>query len=237
MRALLQIGLCCLLAAGAVAQRRSGGGGFHGGAVGGFHGGGGFVGGGFRGGGGFVGGGFAGSGFRGGFAGGFRGYYSPYLYGYPWYGSSYYYPGYYDYSPYISTYPYISNYAYPAYDYSYGSSPNVTVVYAQLPAAAPAPASVPTPVYANVATPSGHTYDQYGQEVKRPESSNAAPIYLVAMKDHTIYAAAAYWVDGKTLHYVTLQHQEKQAPLDQVDGAFSQQLNRERSVAFHLPAE
>jgi hypothetical protein len=221
MRVLLQIGLCCLLAAGAGAQRRGGGGGFHGGAAGGFHGGGGFVGGGFR----------VGSGF----VGGFGGYSSPYRYGYPWYGSSYYYPGYYDYSPYISTSPYISNYAYPAYDYNV--SPNVTVVYAQQPAPAPAAAPVPAPVYTNVAAPSGHTYDQYGQEVKPPESSNAAPIYLVAMKDHTIYAAAAYWMDGKTLHYVTLQHQEKQAPLDQVDRGFSQQLNRERGVAFHLPAE
>jgi hypothetical protein len=218
MRVILQIGLCCLLAAGAGAQRRSGGGGFHRGAVGGFHG-----------------GGFVGGGFRGGFAGGFRGYSSPYLYGYPWYRNSYYYPGYFDYSPYTSTYPYISNYAYPAYDYNV--SPNVTVVYAQQPAPAPAAAPVPVPVYTNVATPSGHTYDQYGQEVKPRESSNDAPIYLVAMKNQTIYAAAAYWVDGKTLHYVTLQHQEKQAPLDQVDRSFSQQLNRERGVAFHLPVE
>ena len=218
MRVLLQIGLCCLLAGGAVAQRRGGGGGFHGGAMGGFHGGGGFGSGGFHGGG----------GFRGGFVGRFRGYSSPYLYG-----SSYYYPGYYDYSPYIGTYPYISNYAYPGYDSSYNPSPNVTVVYAQQPA----PAPVPVPVYTNVATPSGHTYDEYGQEVKPAESSDAAPIYLVAMKDHTIYAAAAYWVDGKTLHYVTLQHQEKQAQLDQVDRSLSQQLNRERRVAFHLPAE
>ena len=219
MRVLLQIGLCCLLAGSAVAQRGGGsrgGGGFHGGAVGGFHGGGGFAGGGFRG------GGFVGRGFRGGFVGGFRGYSSPYLFG-----SSYYYTGYYDYSPYIS------NYAYPAYDYN--PSPNVTVVYAQQPA--PDPAQVPVPVYTSVAASSGHTYDQYGQEVKPAESSNASPIYLVAMKDHTIYAAGAYWVDGKTLHYVTLQHQEKQAPLDQVDGAFSQQLNRERRVAFHVPSE
>ncbi len=225
MRVLLQIGLCCLLAGSAMAQRGGGaraGGGFHGGGVGGFHGGG-FAGGGFRGGGGFV--------------GGFRGYSSPYLYSYPWYGSSYYYPGYYGYSPYISTYPYISNYPYPAYDYNV--SPNVTVIYAQPPAPGPAPAAdpVPAPVYTNVAPSSGHTYDQYGQEAKPRESSEAAPIYLVAMKDHTIYAAAAYWVDGKTLHYVTLQHQEKQAPLDQVDRSFSQQLNRERGVEFHLPAE
>jgi len=209
MRVLLQIGLCCLLAAGAEAQR---GGGARGGGGGGSHGG---AVGGFHGGGGFV--------------GGFRGYSYPYTYG------SYYYPGYYNYSPYISTYPYISNYPYPVSDYNV--SPNVTVVYAQPPATAPAPDPVPVPVYTNVATPAGHTYDEYGQEVKPAESSNAAPIYLVAMKDHAIYAAAAYWVDGKTLHYVTLEHQEKQTPLDQVDRSFSLQLNRERRVEFHLPAD
>jgi hypothetical protein len=44
-------------------------------------------------------------------------------------------------------------------------------------------------------------------------------------------------VDGKTLHYVTLEHLEKQAPLDQVDRSLSLQLNRERHVAFHLPPE
>jgi hypothetical protein len=103
-----------------------------------------------------------------------------------------------------------------------------------------------------------HEYDQYGQEVKPadagtvssgpvitipatsgPASSGGggSPVYLIAFQDHTIQAAVAYWVDGKTLHYVTLQHAEKQAPLDAVDRAFSQQLNSERRVQFQLPAQ
>jgi len=42
------------------------------------------------------------------------------------------------------------------------------------------------------------------------ERPAASPIYLVAFqKDHEIRAAAAYWVDGQTLHYVTQQHEEK----------------------------
>ena len=57
----------------------------------------------------------------------------------------------------------------------------------------------------------------------------------MAFKDHAISAAAAYWVDVRTLHYVTLQHEEKQAPLDTVDRDFSMQLNRERHVPFQLP--
>jgi hypothetical protein len=34
---------------------------------------------------------------------------------------------------------------------------------------------------------------------------------------------------------VTLQHEEKQVPLDSVDRGLSLQLNRERRVAFQLP--
>jgi len=157
-------------------------------------------------------------------SGGFRGYYTPYLSAYPWYGTGFYY------APYIGANPYTSNYPYTVNDYS--PTPNVTVIYAQ----PPAPDPVPVPVYKDVApVPAGPSYDQYGQEIKPEPAADASPIYLVAMKDQGIVAAAAYWVDGKTLHYLTLQHQEKQVPLDLVDHSFSQQLNRERHVAFHLP--
>jgi hypothetical protein len=50
-----------------------------------------------------------------------------------------------------------------------------------------------------------------------------------------IRAAAAYWVEGRTLHYVTLQHEEKQAPIESVDRDLSMRLNRERRVTFSLP--
>lgn len=225
MKALLQIGLCCLLAGGAMAQR--GGGGARGGA-GGFRGGG--VGGGFRGGfGGY--GGYRGYGYRGGFYGGSRvlygGYsYWPGLYGWGYGLGGWGYP--YDYSPYISTYS-----TYPSPVYEYNTSPNVTVIYAAPPAQAPAP------VYSSPAQPAMRTYDQYGQEVQpadpSPDASSASPVYLIATKDQAIRAAAAYWVDGGTLHYVTLQHEEKQVPLDSVDRNLSLQLNRERRVAFRLP--
>jgi len=78
-------------------------------------------------------------------------------------------------------------------------------------------------------------YDEFGQETRRSGASGASPIYLVAFQDHSIRAAAAYWVDGRTLHYVTLQHEEKQAALDTVDRDLSMQLNRERHVQFQLP--
>jgi hypothetical protein len=216
-----------------LAQR--GGGGARGGGGGVRGGGGGFGGGGARIGGGYGGGygGFRGGygGYRGGYYGGYGGYYGlgfglGYGWGYPYYGYGYGY-GYPYYDSYISTYP---SYTYPVYDYN--TSPNVTVIY---------PAQQAAPVYTAPPQSVTRTYDQYGQEVQpaasapAPSNSNSSPIFLIALKDQTIRAAAAYWVDGGTLHYVTLQHEEKQIPLDTVDRALSLQLNRERRVSFSLP--
>jgi hypothetical protein len=251
MSVVLRIGLCCLLAGGAWAQRggmgrgggmggggvRSGfsGGGFRGGSAGfnrGLSGGGfnrGFSGGGFRGFNGF--GGFGGFGGHRGF-GGFRGTNSFWGFGL---GLGFGYGGF-GYSwPYYS-YPYVGGYwpgysdVYP-YDYGYGySSPAVTVVYGPQPQVATAP------VVIERATPVTREYDQFGQEVKpAAPAAGSSPIYLIAFRDNVIRAAAAYWVDGSTLHYVTLQHEEKQAPLDSVDRALTLQLNRERHVDLRLP--
>jgi len=235
MKTLLRIGLCCMLASCLTAQR---GGGGHG--AGGLHGGGG-AGRGFRGGVG-MGGGFRGGHFNDGrgFGNGFgRGFYSgigywPGVYGgFGYYGSPYY--GYWDdpafssYSPYLSANPsYSTGYAAPT---EYSPSPNVTIIYPAAPQA--------QSVYVPPTQPVMRSYDQYGQEAQQaaPASGpgSGSPIYLIALKDQTIRAAAAYWVDGRTLHYVTLQHEEKQAPLDAVDRSLSLQLNRERRVAFQLP--
>jgi hypothetical protein len=60
------------------------------------------------------------------------------------------------------------------------------------------------------------------------------PTYLIAFKDHTIYAAVAYWVEGNTLHYVTNQNTHNQVSFDLVDRELSDRLNRERNVDFRL---
>ncbi len=248
MKLVLRIALCCSLAAGVgVAQRRGGGGstggGFHGGggisrggSGGGMSRGGGGIGGGefrgggsiggnmFRGGGGAFRGGIGHSGgfrgYRGGYYGGFYGgYYSPYFYsgfgfGYP------YWPWYGDYG-----YGYSSD---PAYSYPvYQPSPNVTVVYA--------PPAAPATIYVERAGPQR---DEYGQEVQRPRSApdSDSSIYLIAFRDRSIFAAVAYWAEGGTLHYVTQEHEQKQVPLSTVDRELSDKLNRERGVAFSLPA-
>lgn len=67
-------------------------------------------------------------------------------------------------------------------------------------------------------------------------ASEKAVVYLIAMKDHTIFPAVAYWVDGDTLNYVTTEGSPNRASLDLVDREFSRQLNDERHVEFKLPA-
>jgi hypothetical protein len=91
--------------------------------------------------------------------------------------------------------------------------------------------------YTNVPLPQGVSRTPDGQ----PLAVSAAPqdtqpiMFLIAMKDHTIYPALAYWVEGDTLNYITTQGTKNSASLDAVDRPFSQQLNRERKVDFGLP--
>ncbi len=177
-----------------------------------------------------------GGGYRGGFRGiggyrgfGFRGYY-----GYP-----YYYPGFYGgfYDPYFwdtGDYGYGGDYgngyadpgAYPSYPPQgqpyLPPSPQVLIVSNQTPLP---PALIQGPP-APAAWDSGPT----AQSQKYQDT-----LFLLAMNDGTIRAVLAYWVDGATVHYVTMDHEQKQAPLSSLDRSLSQRLNRERNVAFSLP--
>jgi hypothetical protein len=71
----------------------------------------------------------------------------------------------------------------------------------------------------------------YAEEDAPPEQSK---YYLLAFKDHTVYSALAYWVEDKTLHYVTTQNTHNQASLDLVDLDFTKQLNQDRDVPFSI---
>ncbi len=89
--------------------------------------------------------------------------------------------------------------------------------------------------YSNVPLP------QPGLETQ-PQAA-AAPVddtpsyYLFAMKDRSIVAAIAYWVDGDTLHYITQQGDQNRISLDLVDREFSKQLNRDRRIELKLPGK
>jgi hypothetical protein len=79
----------------------------------------------------------------------------------------------------------------------------------------------------------------YGPQSQAAQSetpvAEESPTFLIAFKDHTIYSAIAYWVEGDTLHYVTNQSTHNQVSLDLVDRELSDRLNRERQVDFRLP--
>ena len=57
---------------------------------------------------------------------------------------------------------------------------------------------------------------------------------MLAIHDGIIRAVLAYWVDGTTVHYVTMDHEQKQTPLASLDRSLSERLNRERNVTFSL---
>ena len=70
---------------------------------------------------------------------------------------------------------------------------------------------------------------------QQENSSQESPAFLIAFKDHTIYAAVGYWVEGDTLHYITSGNTHNQVSLDLVDRELSARLNGERGVDFLLP--
>lgn len=79
------------------------------------------------------------------------------------------------------------------------------------------------------------------QPQSQPETSQAATdqqvMFLIALKDHTIFPAVAYWVEGDTLNYITVQGSRNSVSLDLVDRDFSAQINKERKVEFGLPSK
>ena len=69
------------------------------------------------------------------------------------------------------------------------------------------------------------------EEPAAPEQPN----YLLAFKDHNIYPAVAYWVDGNTLHYITSGNHHNQASLDLLDRALTERLSKEAGYEVKLP--
>jgi hypothetical protein len=85
-----------------------------------------------------------------------------------------------------------------------------------------------------------------GVITQRLESANAAksgageamanaPVYAIALKDHTIESAIVYWTDQSMLHYMTPQGSHVQVRLDLVDRGLSARLNQQKGLEFRLP--
>jgi hypothetical protein len=121
---------------------------------------------------------------------------------------------------------FLDNFSAPSRSAPAQDAPVVIVNQYFTPDAAPTPAPAPSTVSpAPVQQSAPMVYNQAPEPV----------IYLIAMKDHTIYAANAYYVENGVLNYTTLQGSQNSASLELVDRELSDRLNRERKVAFGLP--
>jgi hypothetical protein len=94
------------------------------------------------------------------------------------------------------------------------------------PGAVTVPPGAPQPAAPPVAT-----------TAPRALADDQPTVFLIAMQDHTIHPVIAYWVQGDTLNYISLDGAPNHVSLALVDRDFSKQLNTERKVPFALPAE
>ena len=139
--------------------------------------------------------------------------------------------------------------AYPYYDPSYYADPSAYALQQQQaqPQQQPNITIILPPQQAPVVIgPYGQPQPASpGLYQPQPDESQAAPAaaapsepthYLLAFKDHTIYSAIAYWVDGDTLHYFTTGNTHNQVSLSLVDRDLTERLNRESGLEVKLPA-
>lgn len=105
-------------------------------------------------------------------------------------------------------------------------APNITVIYPPMQQ----PVTVAPPPEDLASAPSDNS-----QTASSEPAPSAAQQYLIAFKDHTIYSAVAFWVDGDTLHYFTSGNTHNQVSLSLIDKALTERLNRESGIDMHLP--
>ena len=140
-------------------------------------------------------------------------------------------------------------YAYPVFIGGYGPAYGNGYAPPDQPSdAPPAAQSGPPPVVINqyFGTPppdqapppdSANSNFHYYQAPANTEAAAPADssYYLIAFKDHTVYSAVAYYVDGDTLHYFTIGNVHNQVSLSLVDRQLTEQLNRQHNVEVRLP--
>ena len=91
--------------------------------------------------------------------------------------------------------------------------------------------------YSNTPLPEPPARNEAPPAARQQTQNDQPTVFLVAMKDHSIFAGVAYWVEGDTLNYVTAQGSHNRVTLDLVDREFTKQLNDERHVEFALPVQ
>ena len=135
-------------------------------------------------------------------------------------------------------------YAIPVYVGVYDNS-SAQQEQGALPEQAPPERAVPVMIEAGpdgvYTTTTPHQTSTVYQPEQRPETVDEPakpadpPHYLLAFKDHSVYSAVAYWVDGDTLHYFTAGNVHNQASMSLIDRPLTERLNRELGIDFTLP--
>ena len=72
---------------------------------------------------------------------------------------------------------------------------------------------------------------------EEPVDEEETTVYYLAFRDHLIEPAVGYWVDGETLHYITTRNKHRAVPMDKLDRATTNRLNRNRGVLFESEGE
>ena len=159
-------------------------------------------------------------------------------YGYP-YTYSVWVPDYFDYlndsSQYAAPYGYAPDASAPHYGNPPPAAPQQPVIINQYFSSPPPATNAPEAAKPEAGSPSsadGTAAPAPGDPIGTPQN-----YYLIAYKNHEVYAALAYWVEDKTLHYVTTQNTHNQASLDLIDLALTKTLNRRNDVPFSIPGQ
>ena len=123
------------------------------------------------------------------------------------------------------------------YPYGYGAAPPAPE-YPGAPPASQQPVIInqyfggPEPPQSNPPAANNNNPQTSGGPIGDPQN-----FYLIAFRNRTVTAALAYWVEDKTLHYVTMQNTHNQASLDLVDVDRTKTLNRDREVPFSIAGQ
>ena len=122
--------------------------------------------------------------------------------------------------------------AYPAEAAAPPQQPNITVIDPPRPA----PAMIQRFGSVDAQDPTTPTAAPDDPEpVEEPASTFEPSHYLIAFKDHSVYSAVAYWVDGDTLHYFTSGNTHNQVSVSLVDRDLTERLNKESGLEVKIP--